>query len=460
MLYLLFAASPAFPQDSSTTSCRIFFLKETKLGIALETSTIAEGETKVFTGEEYITFVLPVGPGQSSDFLEKDKRKNLIIVRCMGGKVAVKVRNQDDSEREFPPAEMSELKKYNIRVNVTGGTGLKKAFFIRDYETFQADQGPVIDLFGGMIPMKEGDYSITLEVSLQREVPKVFGEAMLEFADDLLFVKGSLNNGSTGYFIVDFGAGGTVVVREFLPENTKIQEVKGIEYSEKGEREVQGTMGGAGGEVENFLGNAFLGELRVGEITFTDVTVRVVKTFPEFGERHIVGIIGIDLLQRGDIISFDYAKEGLLSLKPEKRKEEAYSSGKRVIELPFSIATKHIFIEGRMNNIPISFMFDTGARGSIIDHASAQEAGLELNTESKRQFRGLDGNPIDAKTATVKKLYLGNWEFSNIEFYVADLPVLKNMGLQKNSGLLGNDFLQKNSRVEVNFPKKLIRLWK
>jgi predicted aspartyl protease len=273
-------------------------------------------------------------------------------------------------------------------------------------------------------------------------------------------VKGKLENGSSGYFIVDFGAGGTVVVRDFLPENTKIQELTGIEYSEKGERTVRGTMGGAGGEVENFLGDALLGELYVGEITFPDVKARVVKAFPKFGEKHVVGILGINLLQRADIVTFDYAKEGYLSLKPESEKEESHSSGKRVVELPFSIATKHIFIEGRMNNTPVSFIFDTGARGSIIGLASAQEAGLKLDNESKRQFRGLDGNPIDAKTATVEKLHLGNWEFSNIEFYVADLSVLQKMGLQKNGGLLGNDFLQKYNKVEVDFPGKMIRLWK
>ena len=309
-------------------------------------------------------------------------------------------------------------------------------------------------MFGGKIPLSSGDFSITTEVKQKEKLYYVFGAVELEFYNNLLLVKGKINDSLEGYFIVDFGAGSTIIPKSSLPENISIDKVISIAYSEKGKEVGEGTIGGAGGDVSGFLGNANLAKISMGELEFKNIRTRVVDKFPEFGERKIIGIIGMDLLMRSPAVSINYnygkdlSIEFLSELPNEKKVKE--------LQVPFSLISQQLFIDGRLNNNPITFLFDTGARGSIISEDYNISGSFEINKNKEREFRGLDGNPIEAKSVHVKSLFLGNYDFPFYDFYIARLPVLESLGLQDRSGLLGNDFYSNFKSVIVDYRSKTI----
>jgi predicted aspartyl protease len=433
----------------------IFLLREHRDDIILEKISIGYGETKVFMQPDYLTFILPLSAGQSSDLLQKTARKNEIMVSNQSGKIGVTIKQPDGRERTFPAQAMEDLVGYDIRVNISGANGFKKALIIRSYETVEQDDGPVIDLFGGMIPMQPGDYSITLEVSERKIIPKLNGSIPLLFDQGLLLIEGRTHNDIQGYFIVDFGAGSSVVAEAYLSENTNIIPVKAIEYSEKGERVLKGTMGAVGGDVDQFLGNASLNQLRLGNLSFNNHTVRVIRNMPEFGKRKIIGIIGMDILKQADLVRFNYSvdEDSPSFLRFESGKSS--KSDAEMYSIPFSTVSKHIFVDGHINGNPISFLFDTGARGSIISRAAARAAGLHVSPVS-RIFRGLDGAEISTEITEGIRLQLGSVEFKDVDLYVADLPFLSGIGLDDAGGIVGNDFLKRFSEIMVNFEESTI----
>jgi predicted aspartyl protease len=459
IIIVLFAfAAPSLGRPHSTEAAsNLFLLKETEGDVVLEAVKIAEGETRVFSEPDVITFIIPFGTGQSGDVVQRSEGAKSCRVTTTGGELQVTVQRPDGTERALPTVKIGDLRNYLIRVNVTGANGVSKAFMIRDYEKFGVDDGPVIDMFRGMIPLQPGDYSITTEVKVAETLSPVYGAAPLQFSGGLLFTAGKLPDGTEADFIVDFGAGGTLVTKDFLPAGTAIQEVKAVEYSDEGERVLKGTMGGAGGDVSSFLGNAELPGLSFGEIAFSDVTVRVVDETMEFGGRKAAGILGLDLLRRAEVVSFGYDGEGnaRLAFSPEAK---PVADGVAA-EIPFTMAVGHIFIESEIGGVPLSFLFDSGARGTIISEAISERAGLEPGGGTGREFRGMDGNPIPSTTARAAEFTLGGQAFTDIDLYVAELPVLQAMGLKEDGGLLGNDFLQRFSRIDVDFDRQVIRLW-
>lgn len=64
-------------------------------------------------------------------------------------------------------------------------------------------------------------------------------------------------------------------------------------------------------------------------------------------------------------------------------------------------------------------------------------------------------------TGRARQVRLGTATYPQIEFAIADLPVFESyMGAQGNVGLLGNDFLQAFTRVEIDFDHGTVRLSK
>ena len=444
--------------NSALAQCNFFLLKEFRGDVILECVVLADGETRIFTEPDVITFIFPFGPGQSGDLVQRSQGRFAFTVHNSGDELRASVRRPDGTERALPPVKIADLRNYDIRVNVTGASGVRKAFVIEGNADYRVDDGPVIDMFGGKIVMQDGDYSITTEVKIPEELSEVHGEVPLEYVGGLLYAKVSITGGKTAYCHMEFGAGGTVVTKSFLPRGTRIEALKALEYSDKGVRELSGTMGATGGDVAGFLGRATLKELRAGSLKFRDVRVNVVERMPDFGYRNVAGIIGIDLLGRADVVSYGYRNNQQSSLRLTNLSELKRRYG--VIELPFSRAVGHLFVRGSVDGVPLSFLFDSGARNSIITKNLAKTARLRLNPKESMQFRGLDGNPIESNTVDVGDMRLGRHSFENVKLFAADLAVMRSLGLKKDGSLLGNDFLHQFDQVEVDFRSKMIRLLK
>ena len=447
----------AFP--SAAYSAHIFILTESFGRVEIEKVEIDDGDVITLDGEDVITVVIPLGVGQSGDLVKNEMRTGEITIRSTGGELHVSRKQADGREMSYPVVKIEDLSAYDMRVNIAGGDGTKKAFRISRYEEAETDDGPVIDMFAGMIPLEDGDYSITLEISAAESAAHVSGETTIYYDNGFILAVGSLSDGRKGWFIVDFGASGTVITKKFLPAYVDIEEVKAMEYSDKGSREVKSAMAGAGGEVTGFLGNASLGTLYIGDVEFPDVTVSVIESMPDFGSKEIVGILGLDLMKRCDRIAFEYPRSGPGVMMMGDRHTLAETDAPSA-EVPFYLVAKHIFLDGEVNEVPVSFLFDTGARNSIISASKADDARLsEASGGRKGELRGLDDNPVETTAVTADRLRLGEWLHSDVRFLAADLSVFESIGLRQGGGIIGNDFLDDYSLVELDFSRGVISLW-
>jgi len=448
LLFLIITSFVSFPQNGG--GYEIFLLKESAGTVYLEPLHINERESISLRQNEFITFILPVGPGKSGDIIQSNGERNTVKVSASSGELAVSVTRSDGSERLLPPVKADDLSNYLIRVNVISGKGLKKAFFINNYSEYGEADGPVFDLFGGKIPLADDDYSVTTEVTESKKINYISGSAPLETYDNLLFVKGMVQDGAEGYFIIDFGAGRTVISSEFVPSGNKISEIRSIEYSPEGTKTSKGEIGAVGGNVSGLLGNTVISKLTFGSLELREQQVSVLDKLPVIAGKKITGIIGIDILQKAPVVSieYNYGNPGKIIFKSGLKTTGDY------INIPFSLTGRQIFINGQINGRQVEFLFDTGARYSFI----SEGLGLITNDKYSMNVRGLDGNIITAKNVEVKDFSLGKSEFGFRNFYSADLPVINNIGLNKTGALLGGDFFKSFKKVIVDFSSSVIRI--
>lgn len=248
---LVFAAT--VPADAATENgCQAFLLKEITDGVTVEGIPIAEGGTQIIPmGRDSgnTPLLLHVGPGMSGSVEQRSTPPLVVmaVARCINGALRVTYRQDDGTERAMPPVDVAEWAQYDMRVSVTGATGVRQAFRIRGGRTVEDAAGPVIDMFGGRVPMQPRDYAITTEVTQHDEIPTVAGSAPLLFDGAHFFVPVRLADGTEAEFVVDFGGGGrSVVSRAFLRDGLAVHEVVVVEYSEQGRRTVAASMQGLG----------------------------------------------------------------------------------------------------------------------------------------------------------------------------------------------------------------------
>jgi hypothetical protein len=469
---------PVSPATSGPAGeCRVIVLVAAENDVALETISLRDGETSRFEPGEIITVVLPFGLGMSGDVVRSSDLDRSFSVTCEGGLILTTIYDDFGESRTLPDVALADADRYDLRVNVTMGTGVKRVFLIKGYRSIEPAEGPVVDMFAGSVPMSAGDYSITTEVIPRVEESSVTGVAALRVRDGFLLVDGLAEGGGGGPLIVDFGAGGTVVEREFLPDDAAIEPVLAIEHSPEGKRVLPGTMTGAGGDVSGFLGQAVIDRLDIGGIGLDELPVKVIDAMPDMGDEPIVGVLGLDVLKRAGLALLAFSEDGTgrLELMPDRRLGGGGSSpggaaatdtagyGTVVpagtIELPFTMAAKHIFVQGSLGGAPVTFLFDTGARSTVVPLRLAEKAGLAAGSLPTREFRGLDGNPFPASSVRAVGLSLGGVQFDAFDVYAADLPVLKGLGLDEGSALLGVDFVLQFARVDVDFSDSVIRVW-
>ena len=454
-----FAWANVIHAQTPNSTCHFFLLKKSGKDLALERIMLADKEVKVFQIKpdgESITPIFSIGgPGRSGELVRLDDN-HLVIAQCQQAELRVKVRLANGTERELPPRKMDVLAQYDLRVNITG-KNIKKVFRLLHNEQVEVDEsGPVIDMFGGKVPVGETDYLLTVETYARAAVKSVEGETALEYKG-YLFTKASMPGGGEGEFAVDLAASHTVVAKSFLPPTTKLKEASAVQYSEKGKQNVEYLPGGAGGAVKGVL-SAEVPELRVGTLTFSNLTVDVLEKLPALGGRQISGIIGLDLLQRAQRISFSYPQQAsetarlTFSSKSSLTKDQA-------VEIPFSIVSGDIMLKGFIGGVPVDFIVDTGSPDSLITSAVAQAAKISETKKVAKPIFGLDGKPIEAKSGTIEQMKLGSSSYSQVSVTVADLPLFEMKGL-KQAGLLGNSFFQQFKRVEIDFVDQVIRLQK
>jgi len=459
---MLLAASPAAAETPQAPLAEphpyLLFLDAE--GFRLEPLHLEQGQSvslAVDRDSAVVDVVQVVGPGQSGNLVQRSSERYTITVRREGDTYLSQVATDSRGTRELPPSRIEDLGTYRIRLSATAADGREAAFVIENGLRAYRDDGPVVDMFRGLIPMGPSDVSITTQTTL-REPPRaaVHGETDLVYEGGLLFAPVRIPGGTGGEVIVDFAAGTTVVARSALPDGTRIEPVHGIEHSASGARTVAAQMQGAGGKVRGYLGMATLPELIVGGLVFRDLEVGVLSELPEIGGHSPTGILGINALSRAAVAGITYPREGKagrLRLAPASR--PGIGDG---FEIPFHRVANHLFVNGDLNGTPVTFVFDTGARRAHLHPRAAAAAGLELKPDDDPDgTRGLDGRKVPTRRATAAVLRLGESDFESVELVVADLPVFASLGLDQRAGLLGNTFLDRFSEVEIDFGTGMIR---
>ncbi|MCP4247833.1 MAG: hypothetical protein GY778_12360 [bacterium] len=447
-------------QPGPESGFRLFVLKAGPQGPVIETVSLPEGQTVVLPGDAeggVIDVILPVGPGGSGS-LAQPAPGRMFIARRRAGEVEITQRGADGSEYKRPPRPITDLARYDVRVSVISADGSGRAFLITQNARVESDNaGPVVDLFASKVPVKPGDYVLFTDTYLHESGPAVYGQAPLVY-DRHLFATVTLPDGRQGDLIVDIGGAETVLAKSFLPDGAEIVASKMVEYSSAGKRVMKYAPGGATGQVQTVLGHATLPGLKIGDLVVPDLSVAVLERMPDFFGRPVVGILGMDVLSRCEVLSIEYppATGGTGRLVLGRAAEREANAA---VELPYAICSTHLVTRGTLNDVDTFFVLDTGAPGPFLDTATARAAGVTPDQKHATTARGLDEGGVSAAPATVDRLGLGPRTFQNVGVTVGALSAFATMrGRGQNVALLGNSIFAHFGRLEIDFNARVIRL--
>ena len=455
---LLSTEGLAFGTDEA---CHTFLIKRGNDGLAIERVDIADGQDNARTFEAnqttgIVDVIMPVGPGGSGS-VARFRDQRTITATCTKGELQIVDRSADGKVYERPVRRMEELARYDTRVSVVGADGTLAAFEIRRYDTAATDRiGPVMDMFAGKIPVSDGDHILFTDTYLHAAGSPIAGEAAVEY-DRWPLVTATLPDGTTGTFLVDVGAGTTVVAKSFLPKKTKIEKTGMVQYSAAGKQTLKYAPGGATGQVQSVVGQATLPHLNLGGIAVTDVQVDVLSKMPDMFGRPIAGILGLDLMRRTELLTIGYSTTAGAAPFIRLSDRDPSAAG-AALELPFAIVKTHVMVKGEVNGKPVHFILDTGAPGPILDASAAKAAEVESDTTTARSGRGLDGGSATITRGSPARLTLAGRTLEDVSFNVSDLSVFSSMRVHgQNVGLLGNAFFARFARMELDFVRRVVR---
>ena len=446
-------AAISIAYNFSEKSIPLIIVKELNDEVVFERLFVKNGKVEEITDSSVITIILPISPGKAANFIKPSDRKGVIIVKNNNGRYDITFKSQDGKEKSFPYPSYETLRTFQIRVNIINGKGYKQAFIIDDYDRIKEDDGPVLDIFAGLIPLEANDYSITLETKIVSSTEKMSGSVPFVKIDEWIIVEAKLPNGKTGRFILDTGGSGGIVLKQnVLPENTEISELKAVAYSGEGSSEEKGQMIAADGAIgdNNFLGIAKLSSFVLGDIKLSDLNVSVLKEFPEFVEKHnIIGIVGINILKRAEIMRIEHINRDngvvkFLSLDKNQSGSHDYS-------FSLNTASNLLFLNGTIQDTPVDFLVDIGARRSIISTGIVQNNNF-IYSATDDAIVGIGGKKTDAVKGNFPEVKIENEKFKNFPFIIsANLFATKAMGLEKSGALLGMSFYSNFSTMEIDF---------
>jgi len=452
---LLASALTTTTPPVASSDCAMLMLKRSSPGVRLERIVIAPGSTRVFpvTAQgENIAPILPWGVGQSGDVSDLAQTR-FLIGRCVGDTLHIAVRTPDGRLRDLPPVSADDVANTELRVSVQGPNGLRVVFRARGDQIEPDTVGPLLDAFGGQVSPTASSYVVTTEVTPTGRAPRSSGSAPLTFENGYFFTSARVGDGPARRLVLDLAASRTAVGRAMVPAGTVIQPLTGTEYSAAGARTVTGELGGAGGSVGGYLGRAILPRLRWGGITVTDLEVDVLDSLSAAGGQPIIGILGLDVLRRAPSATLTLGAAPAIALG-------APTTAAGGTTVPFSFTSGHLFVRGRIGGLAVPLILDSGAPTSYLTWAAAADPAVRVDSTPGPTVYGLDNRPLATRPGVVSELRLGGLRAADVPVNVADLPVFQRMSLtEPAAGLLGNDFLRRFERVEVDWGRQTLRIW-
>ena len=160
-----------------------------------------------------------------------------------------------------------------------------------------------------------------------------------------------------------------------------------------------------------------------------------------------------DMQEYEDMMS-EYETKYFEELK-QKRGEEEPSSSKQeyVCEIPFTVEGGNYYVKCQINDLPMRFVFDTGASDvsiSMVEASFMMKNGYlsEKDVIGSARFSDALGNVSEGTVINLKKVKFGDVEIDNVR-----ASVVRN---QKAPLLLGQTVLSRIGKIEIDNQKKVI----
>lgn len=127
----------------------------------------------------------------------------------------------------------------------------------------------------------------------------------------------------------------------------------------------------------------------------------------------------------------------LLCCNAQARTSVEFPAGAQSIEVPFSLASEHIYVDVEINGKgPFHFIFDTGAVNILTPWTAKQ---LSLAVDGKVEANGT-GGVQDAGETKVESTSIAGVTLHDQRFYIVDLPSADTVG-KRVDGLIGYGWL-------------------
>lgn len=449
--------------EPGSQKCNFFLIKEIGNEIAIEKVTLKESELKVFKADNLLSYIMVFPSGsKSGEIIEKSNRINGITALYSNGIIKVSVIRGDGSQKPMPNIDLDLAQKIDVRLNITGSNGYEKAFIIERFESVIEDDGPVLDIFSGQIPLNQGDYSFFTECTEAKSSKSIVGVVPYLLHRGWITVHCKLSDGIEGRFVVDFGATTTFIPKKMLPPGNEIRNLQMVEHSSEGVNISKAVSEGASGKVENIGGVSIIREFQMGNLTLNDLKVTVLDDFPKpFIDAGIDGVIGRDVLMKASFIEITNL-DNTDALQELHFKSQLNDMNLSDYKIPFKIAGGgNIFFIGKIKSIPVDFFFDSGSGSSIINKKFLDDNKIEytLSEQDKITSYGIDGKGTDYHKITLFDIQVDDVEIESMSCDMSELNVLQRLGMKDNTCILGMDFLSEYSKVILDFRKNIMLLW-
>jgi hypothetical protein len=421
----------------------------------IEKESIAKNETKVFIcgGESgIISLVFPSGAGLSGDFVKLADKK-VMIVRYVNDELIYSLKKDDGTLKQIIAAPVSDLPKNDYRINLVSNN-VKKAFKISSYDLISEDMdSPVMNMFGDKITPKENEFIITTEIKEASQGFLEGGTGKVRFTGYYFLTEVKIGDKLCN-FVVDLAAVNSFIVKKNVPSGIKTDDLIAKQYSADGMQVINSPVSGFGGSIKN-LQTCVLPKVELGSVSLLLNTFYVIDTMFSIKGTEIDGILGMDILQRFEAVTFEIDStknvELLLGKCFDKNKHNA-------IELPYTIANGHIFVNGKIGSSDVDFIVDTGSPFSFIQSELAKNENIM--GEKSFTVKGADGKEVTTMNAEVPEILLEQNTVLNFKTKIVDSPILSGMGLINNGGLLGNSFFKNYKQLCIDFKDKKLILYK
>lgn len=444
---------------TARAGCPVFTLERDSAGVHIAREDLDDGGVLVFTrdlGAGTIDVVLPTGPGRSAALL-RTTDADRIVVRFVGGKLSAQVRRADGSTVDMPARPLAELRQQDIRVSVTLGDTLRRAFVIAGYSQASADDiGPAENMFAGQLPAALTRDAAIVQTDTWASAPAspACGRAPLE-RERWLFVRGTRVDGTTGWFVVDLAASESVVAKAFVPAGQALVELSMLEHSAGGTRRLPYAPAGATGAMQGVLGHTTFAKLAFGDIAFADADVTVLDALPDVFGRPVLGILGMDLLRGCAHLALEFSpggKSGTLTLA------RAVPAGAPIATTPFSLVASHVLVAGRIDGVEACWILDSGSPGMVLDSLAAPALA---GRKAAAALKGLDEGGTAASTAVAQRVSAGTLEHRDVPVRVAALPVFAPFRTRTRAlGVLGVSELARTHTVDIDWSARVARWYR